>query len=116
MLHQYVEQFLSYCQIAGFSERSLRTLAARLKEFNVFIKSKSFSHGSTSLINRASVCPSAGDVKSYRHYGRPPVHSFPRVRSDNTFQAIRSAPPHLTVGIKSLVVCHLVRQSSLDPL
>ena len=28
MLHQYVEQFLSYCQIAGFSERSIKTLAA----------------------------------------------------------------------------------------
>ncbi len=40
MLHQYVEQFLSYCQIACFSERSIGTLAARLKEFNVFIKSK----------------------------------------------------------------------------
>ena len=31
---------LSYSQIACFSERSLRTLTARLKEFNVFIKSK----------------------------------------------------------------------------
>jgi len=40
MLHHYVQQFLNCCQIACFSERSLRTLAARLKEFNVFIKSK----------------------------------------------------------------------------
>ncbi len=40
MLHQYVQQFLSYCQIASFSERSMGTLTARLKEFNVFIKSK----------------------------------------------------------------------------
>ena len=40
MLHQYVEQFLSYCQIACFSERSMETLTVRLKEFNVFIKSK----------------------------------------------------------------------------
>ena len=40
MLHQYVEQFLSYCQIACFSERSIGTLTVRLNEFNVFIKSK----------------------------------------------------------------------------
>jgi len=40
MLHQYVEQFLDYCQIACFSERSIGTLTARLKEFNAFIKSK----------------------------------------------------------------------------
>ena len=40
MLHQYVEQFLEYCQIICFSERSLRTLTTRLNEFNVFIKSK----------------------------------------------------------------------------
>ena len=40
MLHQYAQQFLSYCQIACFSERSLRTLTAHLKEFNAFIKSK----------------------------------------------------------------------------
>ena len=40
MLHQYVQQFLSYCQIACFSERSIGTLTARLNEFNVFIKSK----------------------------------------------------------------------------
>lgn len=40
MLHQYVEQFRSCCQISCFPERSLRTLTVRLKEFNVFIKSK----------------------------------------------------------------------------
>ena len=40
MLHPYVEQFLSYCQIACFSERPLRTLTGRLKKVNVFIKSK----------------------------------------------------------------------------
>lgn len=40
MLHQYAQQFLGYCQIACFSERSLRTLTARLKKVNVFIKSK----------------------------------------------------------------------------
>jgi len=40
MLDQYVEQFQSYCQIAFFSELSLRILIARLKGFNVFIKSK----------------------------------------------------------------------------
>jgi site-specific recombinase XerD len=39
MLYPYVEQFLSYCQIACFSERSIGTLTARLSEFNVFIKS-----------------------------------------------------------------------------
>ena len=32
MLHHYVQQFLDYCQIASFSERSIRTLSARLKE------------------------------------------------------------------------------------
>ena len=31
-----VEQFLSYCQIACFSERSLRTLTDRLKKVNAF--------------------------------------------------------------------------------
>ena len=37
MLHRYVKQFLDYCQIAGFSGRSLKTLTARLNEFNDFI-------------------------------------------------------------------------------
>lgn len=37
MLHQYVQQFLSYCQIACFSERSIGTLTVRLNEFNAFI-------------------------------------------------------------------------------
>jgi integrase/recombinase XerC len=40
MLHQYINQFLGYCQIACFSERSIGTLTARLNEFNTFIKSK----------------------------------------------------------------------------
>ena len=40
MLHHSVEHFLSYCEIACFSGRYIETLAARLKEFNVFIKSK----------------------------------------------------------------------------
>jgi len=38
MLHQYMQQFLSYCQIACFSERSIETLTVRLNEFNAFIK------------------------------------------------------------------------------
>jgi len=38
MLYRYVQQFLDYCQIAGFSERSIKTLTARLKEFNAFIR------------------------------------------------------------------------------
>ena len=38
MLHQHMQQFLSYCQIACFSERSIETLTARLNEFNTFIK------------------------------------------------------------------------------
>ncbi|MDO9567584.1 MAG: tyrosine-type recombinase/integrase [Candidatus Desulfaltia sp.] len=37
MLHQYMQQFLSYCQIACFSERSIETLTVRLNEFNAFI-------------------------------------------------------------------------------
>ena len=40
MLHRYGKQFLDYCQIAGFSERSLSTLGARLNEFNDFITPK----------------------------------------------------------------------------
>ena len=38
MLNQYMQQFLSYCQIACFSERSIGTLTVRLNEFNSFIK------------------------------------------------------------------------------
>ena len=40
MLHQYVEQFMSYCQIPCFSERSIGTLTDRPKKVNVFIESK----------------------------------------------------------------------------
>ena len=38
MLHQYTQQFLSYCQIACFSKRFIETLTVRLNEFNAFIK------------------------------------------------------------------------------
>jgi len=40
MLSQHVQQFLSYFQIACFSERHIGTLTIRLNEFNTFIKPK----------------------------------------------------------------------------
>ncbi|MBW2202029.1 MAG: tyrosine-type recombinase/integrase [Deltaproteobacteria bacterium] len=38
MLHRIISQFLDYCRLAEFSERSLQALAIRTNEFEAFIK------------------------------------------------------------------------------
>jgi integrase/recombinase XerC len=38
MLHQIINQFLDYCQLADFSIRSIQTLTARLGEFKTFLR------------------------------------------------------------------------------
>jgi len=37
MRHQYMQQFLSYYQVACFSERFIETFTVRLNESNTFI-------------------------------------------------------------------------------
>jgi len=38
MVHRIISQFLDYCQLAEFSERSLQALAIRTNEFKAFLK------------------------------------------------------------------------------
>ena len=38
MLHRIISQFLDYCRLAEFSERSLQALTIRLSEFEIFLK------------------------------------------------------------------------------
>ena len=38
MLHRITSQFLDYCRLVEFSERSIQTLTARINEFEVFLK------------------------------------------------------------------------------
>ena len=38
MLHRIIRQFLDYCRLAEFSERSLQALTIRLSEFEIFLK------------------------------------------------------------------------------
>jgi integrase/recombinase XerC len=38
MLHRCVQEFLAYCRLANFSERSTQALTARLNEFQSFLK------------------------------------------------------------------------------
>jgi site-specific recombinase XerD len=40
MLHQYINQFLEYCQLVDFSVRSIQALTIRLNEFKAFLKSQ----------------------------------------------------------------------------
>ena len=38
MLHHYINQFLEYCRLADFSERSIQALTSRLSEFINYLK------------------------------------------------------------------------------
>jgi len=38
MLHHIISQFLDYCRLAEFSERSLQALTIRLSKFEIFLK------------------------------------------------------------------------------
>ena len=40
MLHRHIDQFLDYCQLAGFSIRSIQALTARLNEFDTFLQTQ----------------------------------------------------------------------------
>ena len=41
MLHNYIEQFLHYCQVSNFTTKSLEALTSRLKEFNRYCQNLS---------------------------------------------------------------------------
>lgn len=38
MLQRFIQEFLGYCRLANFSDRSIQTLTARLNEFQSFLK------------------------------------------------------------------------------
>ena len=38
MLQRFINEFLAYCRLANFSERSTQALTARLNEFQSFLK------------------------------------------------------------------------------
>ena len=40
MFHYYCKQFLDYCQLSEFSERSIQALTIQLNEFKGFLKSQ----------------------------------------------------------------------------
>ncbi len=40
MLQRFIQQFLTYCRLANFSDRSIQALTARLNEFQSFLKSR----------------------------------------------------------------------------
>jgi len=49
MLHSLVHEFLAYCRLANFSERSIQALTARLNELQAYLKTQSI--GSVKKIN-----------------------------------------------------------------
>jgi integrase/recombinase XerC len=40
MLQRFIQEFLAYCRLANFSERSIQALTARLNEFQSFLKAR----------------------------------------------------------------------------
>ncbi|MFC1886827.1 hypothetical protein ACFLZM_07210 [Thermodesulfobacteriota bacterium] len=38
MLHRHIDPFLDYCRLAEFSIKTIEALIARLKEFQIFLK------------------------------------------------------------------------------
>jgi integrase/recombinase XerC len=44
MLEQKIKDFIAYCKVAGFKDKSIETLSLRLNEFDKFIKSKRFKN------------------------------------------------------------------------
>ena len=40
MLHRHINQFLDYCSLADFSNRSIQALTIRLNEFDIFLKTQ----------------------------------------------------------------------------
>jgi len=40
MLHRLVHEFLDYCRLANFSDRSIQALTARLTEFQAYLKNQ----------------------------------------------------------------------------
>lgn len=42
MLNRLIKQFVDYCQLTDFSERSIQALSARLKEFSAYLKKEKF--------------------------------------------------------------------------
>ena len=38
MLQRFIQEFLTYCRLADFSDRSIQALTARLNEFQSFLK------------------------------------------------------------------------------
>ncbi len=40
MLQRFIQEFLTYCRLADFSDRSIQALTARLNEFQSFLKTR----------------------------------------------------------------------------
>ena len=40
MLQRFIQEFLTYCRLADFSDRSIQALTARLKELQSFLKAR----------------------------------------------------------------------------
>ncbi|RJQ56777.1 MAG: hypothetical protein C4530_14200, partial [Desulfobacteraceae bacterium] len=49
ILHRLVQEFLDYCRLANFSDRSIQALTARLNELQAYLKAQSI--GSVKKIN-----------------------------------------------------------------
>jgi len=40
MLHRIIREFIAYCRLADFSDRSIQALTARLNEFQSYLKTR----------------------------------------------------------------------------
>ena len=66
MLHNYIEQFLHYCQVSNFSAKSIEALTARLRQFNQYLQTLSL--GSIAEINYQQLLTFVAD------FNTPSVH------------------------------------------
>jgi site-specific recombinase XerD len=65
MLHRAIQDFLSYCRLADFSQRSLQALAIRLNEFADFLRSHHIrSIKSTTYLNLVAFVADFNDLSS----------------------------------------------------
>lgn len=124
MLHNYIEQFLHYCQVSNFPPKSLEAFRLRLKHFNRYCQTTSAQ--SISDINYGHLLDFVAD------FGSPSVHvrksrvwalrhfyrflKLNKVITDNLASRIpypkieKKVPKYLTMTEFKLILRHFVSQ------